>query len=66
MTTTLVILVDRAVSSITSIAEAQRELAAPFSPFMRFLRRALLCRLLASEPLGCFPRRPPNSAAYVQ
>ena len=65
MTTTLVIFVDRAVSSITSIAETQRQVDAPFAPLMRFIRRVLLCGSLTGEPTRCFQRHTPAAALFV-
>ncbi len=57
MTTTLVIFVDRAASSITSIAETQRQQDTPFAPAMRFLRRVVLCGALTVDPLRGFQCR---------
>ena len=57
MTTTLVIFVDRAASSITSIAETQRQQDTPFAPLMRFSRRVALCGALTADPLRCFEPR---------
>ncbi len=65
MTTTLVILVDRTVSSIAAFAETQRQGSTPFAPLMRLFRRLLVCRVMGGEPTDRFRRHAPGPAVVV-